>query len=290
MACHGVGKLGISMLRKILLLMMACLLAGCGARLLYSNVDWFVVDYVEDYVELEGEQKSWLKQRVELLTQWHRHNEIPDYITHLDLLIDLDLSTFTAEQLQEQERQIQHFGERILKELEPQLVTLVGQLSDQQASEFMTSLRSRHSKFQKKYQSMDDDELREVYAERVTENVEYWFGSVTPEQDKLIQRWASEVEVTVSDWTEYQTQLRIAIKQMLAERQDPQVVSPILQRILFQPRSYYSADLERKVAHNRQVMSQYLVPIVNMATERQARHYREALKDWREVATDIAQN
>ncbi|MGL6312526.1 DUF6279 family lipoprotein [Vibrio sp. WXL103] len=278
------------MLRRILLLMMVCLLAGCGARLLYSNVDWFVVDYVEDYVELEGEQKSWLKQRVELLTLWHRHNEIPDYITHLDLLIDLDLNTFTAEQLQEQEQQIQHFGERILKELEPQLVTLVGQLSDQQASEFMTNLRSRHSKFQKKYQSMDDDELREVYAERVTENVEYWFGSVTPEQEKLIQRWASEVEVTVSDWAEYQTQLRIAIKQMLAERQDPQVVLPILQRILFQPRSYYSADLERKVAHNRQVMSQYLVPIVNMATERQSRHYREALMDWREVATDIAQN
>ncbi|MDN2482728.1 DUF6279 family lipoprotein [Vibrio agarivorans] len=277
-------------MRKWLGLILLCVfLSGCGIRFLYNNVDWLVIEYLDDHVELERDQEEWLSNKVAILSEWHRRHEIPHYIEHLDQLISLDLATFSSQDLAIQKRQFQQHGERLLSEIEPKVLILASQLNDEQVNQFMKNLRVRHGKYQDKYQDLNEDEIRQRYAERIAENLEQWLGDLTKEQEVLIQLWTSEMEITVNDWVSYQTQVRLQIKEMLAQRTDTVTLERKLNSVLTDPQRLYSSELNRKLEHNRQVMDLYFVQLVNIATDKQARHYRETLEDWKEVALDIMQ-
>ncbi|MDR9829367.1 DUF6279 family lipoprotein [Vibrio sp. FNV 38] len=269
------------------IIVLALMLSGCGFRFLYNNLDWLVVEYLDDYVELDHDQEQWLAGKVMLLSEWHRQHEIPNYVDHLDQLIKLDLSTFTARDLAEQKQQFKQHGERLVTEIEPQLILLVSQLDNEQADDLMHNLRLRHGKYQEKYQSYEEAELREHYAERIADNVAQWFGSLTDGQEQLIAQWTGEMDITFNDWVHYQTILRLEVKQMLAQRDNQQILTKTLKQILTEPQSYYSHELARKVEHNRKLMDIYLVRVVNSATPTQSDHYREQLQDWKGVALDI---
>ncbi|MGU3847066.1 DUF6279 family lipoprotein, partial [Vibrio diabolicus] len=77
------------------------LLAGCTKKFLYSNIDWFVIDYIEDYVSLQGEQEVLVEERLLLLAEWHKKEELPLYIDHLKELERLKASDITLNYLQE---------------------------------------------------------------------------------------------------------------------------------------------------------------------------------------------
>ncbi|WP_264875932.1 DUF6279 family lipoprotein [Vibrio agarivorans] len=277
-------------MRKWLGLILLCVfLSGCGIRFLYNNVDRLVIEYLDDYVELERGQEEWLSNKVALLSEWHRRHEIPHYIEHLDQLISLNLATFSSQDLASQKRQFQQHGERLLSEIEPKILILASQLNDEQVNQFMKNLRVRHGKYQDKYQDLNEEEIRQRYAERIAENLEQWLGDLTKEQEVLIQLWTSEMEITVNDWVSYQTQVRLQIKEMLAQRADTVTLERKLNSVLTDPERFYSSELNRKLEHNRQVMDLYFVQLVNIATDKQAHHYRETLEDWKEVALDIMQ-
>ncbi|MBE8572014.1 hypothetical protein IQR33_20895, partial [Vibrio sp. OPT46] len=76
------------------------MLAGCAKKFLYSNIDWFVLDYLEDYVSLQGEQKVLVEERLLLLADWHKKEELPLYIEHLKDLERLKASDITLNYLQ----------------------------------------------------------------------------------------------------------------------------------------------------------------------------------------------
>tara|TARA_Y100001956_G_scaffold56230_2_gene55250 strand:- start:158 stop:913 length:756 start_codon:yes stop_codon:yes gene_type:complete len=250
-------------------------------------MDWLLIEYVEDYVELSDEQEELVGQKIAKLSEWHRREEIPHYINHLDELMALDLASFTLDDLKSQEAKLQEHTQRIVARVAPELFELAQKLSDKQVDELMNNIRIRHTKYKKKYQKLNVDQTREVYAERISDSVDKWFGSVTKEQQQLIKLWAQELHVTSSDWVNHQTQMRIEINALLFNRLNPSYFKPHFDTLLFEPTSYYSSELEKKIEHNRSVANQYLVQIVNRATPKQARHYREELQDWKDVALDI---
>ncbi|TOB62022.1 hypothetical protein CGK02_14455, partial [Vibrio parahaemolyticus] len=40
--------------------LLVILLVGCTKKFLYSNIDWFVIEYLDDYVSLNDEQETLL--------------------------------------------------------------------------------------------------------------------------------------------------------------------------------------------------------------------------------------
>ena len=79
------------------------LLVGCGTKFVYHNLDWFVIDYIEDYVDLTKEQKTILSERIVNISQWHKQQEIPLYVQQLDKLSQITPRTMTVELFHEQE-------------------------------------------------------------------------------------------------------------------------------------------------------------------------------------------
>lgn len=275
-------------MRAGLVTLMCCLLlVGCGTKFVYNNMDWLLIEYLEDYVDLNSDQESLIEQRVALLSEWHRSEEIPNYVEHLDELMTLDLKNLTAAQLNAQEEKLRAHTDRIVKRVAPDLAQLIHKLSDDQVDELMDNIRVRHSKYKAKYSQLNEEEVRQVYAERIAESMENWLGRLTKDQERLVEQWSNDLQITTSDWRDHQTNLRIRISQLLNQRSDLNATEREMNTLLVESESLYSPMLRSKIEHNRDVATRYIVEIATQASDKQIEHYRKELSDWKEIALAI---
>lgn len=275
-------------MRAGLVTLMCCLLlVGCGTKFVYNNMDWLLIEYLEDYVDLNSDQESLIEQRVALLSEWHRSEEIPNYVEHLDELMTLDLKNLTAAQLNAQEEKLRAHTDRIVKRVAPDLAQLIHKLSDEQVDELMDNIRVRHSKYKAKYSQLNEEEVRQVYAERIAESMENWLGRLTKDQERLVEKWSNDLQITTSDWSDHQTNLRIRISQLLNQRSDLNATEREMNTLLVDSESLYSPMLRSKIEHNRDVATRYIVEIATQASDKQIEHYRKELSDWKEIALAI---
>lgn len=275
-------------MRAGLVTLMCCLLlVGCGTKFVYNNMDWLLIEYLEDYVDLNSDQESLIEQRVALLSEWHRSEEIPNYVEHLDELMTLDLKNLTAAQLNAQEEKLRAHTDRIVKRVAPDLAQLIHKLSDEQVDELMDNIRVRHSKYKAKYSQLNEEEVRQVYAERIAESMENWLGRLTKDQERLVEQWSNDLQITTSDWSDHQTNLRIRISQLLNQRSDLNATEREMNTLLVDSESLYSPMLRSKIEHNRDVATRYIVEIATQASDKQIEHYRKELSDWKEIALAI---
>ncbi|KHA59382.1 hypothetical protein NL53_16735 [Vibrio variabilis] len=276
------------MMRAGLVTLMCCLLlVGCGTKFVYNNMDWLLIEYLEDYVDLNSDQESLIEQRVALLSEWHRSEEIPNYVEHLDELMTLDLKNLTAAQLNTQEEKLRAHTDRIVKRVVPDLAQLIHKLSDDQVDELMDNIRVRHSKYKAKYSQLNEEEVRQVYAERIAESMENWLGRLTKDQERLVEQWSNDLQITTSDWSDHQTNLRIRINQLLNQRSDLNATEREMNTLLVESESLYSPMLRSKIEHNRDVATRYIVEIATQASDKQIERYRKELSDWKEIALAI---
>lgn len=275
-------------MRAGLVTLMCCLLlVGCGTKFVYNNMDWLLIEYLEDYVDLNSDQESLIEQRVALLSEWHRSEEIPNYVEHLDELMTLDLKNLTAAQLNAQEEKLRAHTDRIVKRVAPDFAQLIHKLSDEQVDELMDNIRVRHSKYKAKYSQLNEEEVRQVYAERIAESMENWLGRLTKDQERLVEQWSNDLQITTSDWSDHQTNLRIRISQLLNQRSDLNATEREMNTLLVDSESLYSPMLRSKIEHNRDVATRYIVEIATQASDKQIEHYRKELSDWKEIALAI---
>ncbi|MGD8115307.1 DUF6279 family lipoprotein [Vibrio sp. TRT 29B02] len=275
-------------MKKLALLLVICLsLIGCSSKFVYNNMDWLLLEYLDDYVELNDEQEELVSQKVAVLSEWHRREEIPNYIEHLDELIEIEPSTFTLQQLEQQEIKFHNHSQRLVTRVAPELYSVARELSDSQVGQLMDSIRVRHTKYKKKYQPLSEPEVKQRYRERIEENLETWIGDLTDQQQSLLDEWVAALYVTSHDWIDHQTKMRIEMNALLTHRLDINKFQPEFNKLMFNPDSFYAPELEQKIDHNKQIANQYLVKVINTMTTKQTQYYRDELRDWKAIALDI---
>ena len=130
-------------MKKWGLVVLSLLLTGCGTKFVYNNLDWLLIEYLDDFVELTTEQEALVSDKLDSVTEWHKQQELPRYIQHLNQLIELDPKKVTLADIQRQETELKAHTQRLLRYIAPDISMLAKQLSDQQVEELMDSIRVR---------------------------------------------------------------------------------------------------------------------------------------------------
>lgn len=143
------------MTKPITLLMILLLLTGCGSQWAYNNADWFVVRYVDNYVELDGDQRELLSEKVSDFLRWHRESELPRYIAHLDEFMLVEPSQVNMAYLLDQQRRFREHGNRLLIKLQPEIHQLAAQLSDEQVEALLVKIETNRNKRRAQRQPAD---------------------------------------------------------------------------------------------------------------------------------------
>lgn len=273
--------------RITLLLMSVLLIAGCSTKFVYHNMDWFILEYLDDYVTLTDQQESLVKTQIDALSQWHQTEELSNYIVQFDQLLELNPKTLKLDQLQQHRDWIYEHYQSLVTQIFPSIFPIATALSDKQVDEFMRGLEKRHQKYADKYADLNESETRAKYEERIIDRMEQWLGSLTADQEQLAGQWANALQITTYDWIAFQKVQRNEIQALLNQRHNQTEFNQRLQKLLFSQEESYSSVFKAKLNYNEQTSNEYILSIVHLSTPKQIEHFKETVYEWRSLASDL---
>lgn len=269
---------------------MVCLLltlvAACSStQFFYNRLDFLIPWYLSGYVDLERDQRRFLKDQVDTFLGWHRRSELPRYaalLARAEASLDSPVTAATVEELAlSAEEEWLRLRDRALDEL-----MVVGEaLDDGQLAEFIGSLRERQREYEEKYLDRDNDEYREEACDSLIDNLEDYLGRFGRGRQRKIcamladlrradVAWLSERQRWI-DWLEEVLQRRpgwqAELRQRVAEWED--TVPP---------------DYRSIYTHNSALIYRAVAAAVEARTERQDRYLRRKLSGLREDFTQLS--
>ena len=261
-----------------LLLLVCFLFVGCGTKFAYNNISWFAVSYIEDFVSLSNSQEPELEARLDSLQAWHKQTQLPLYIEQLQVLKNINRSELSPAFIVEQSEQIKNHIRSIVNKFSPDIYALSMQLSPKQDREFLTNFRKKQQEFYEERLSLNDDDSRERYRERIEERLERWLGSVSKEQQQIIVTWSQEWINTNDNWREYQNNTYQDLTLLMQKKSDLHISQPIIMKLLLNNESYYPDGLEFQLNKNMQTSAKFLVDIAAVSGDKQWSYFMNELE------------
>ncbi|CAH7241466.1 MULTISPECIES: DUF6279 family lipoprotein [Vibrio] len=261
------------------LLLLGCFLfVGCGTKFAYNNISWFAVSYIEDFVSLSNSQESELEARLDSLQAWHKETQLPLYIEQIEVLQSINRSELSPAFIVEQSEQIKNHIRTIVNKFSPDIYALSMQLNPKQDIEFLKNFRKKQQEFYEDRLSLNDDDSRERYRERIEERLERWLGSVSKEQQQIIVTWSQEWINTNNSWREYQNNTYQDLTLLMEKKSDLHISQPIIMKLLLNNESYYPDGLESQLNKNMQISAKFLVGIAAVSSDKQWSYFMNELE------------
>ena len=179
---------------KILLLCMALMLSACSmVRVAYNNGESLTYWWLDGYIDIENDQRPWVKERIDRLFDWHRKTQLRDYTRLLRdgqkrLQTGIDKPTALAD--------IAEMKKRLLVTLEaalPDLVDLALDLRPEQLVRINKKFASLNSEYRKDYLRGDLEDRHKYRFKKILSQAEFWFGDFSREQEAQIRKAVAAV-------------------------------------------------------------------------------------------------
>lgn len=254
------------------------LFAGCGTKFAYNNISWFAVSYIEDFVSLSNSQESELEARLDSLQAWHKETQLPLYISQLEAIQSITRPDMNSAFIVDQSEQIKNHIRAIVNKFAPDVYALSMQLSPKQDSEFLKNFREKQQDYYEERLSLNDEDSRERYRNRIEERLERWLGSVSKEQKQIIYTWSQEWVNTNASWREYQNNTYQDLTILMEKKSDLHIAQPIIMKLLLNNESYYPDGLESQLNKNMQTSAKFLVDIASVSSDKQWSYFMNELE------------
>lgn len=180
------------MRRFLLACVAAAALSGCGSamRVAYNNGDVALRFMAHEYFDLHGEQTDQLKVQLARFHAWHRREELPRYAALLSGAgerLDRGLAREdVAWAIAAVRVRFQVTVEQAVDEFAP----VAASFRPDNLAALERKLAESNEKFAQEFLSGDAAKQSRARAKRLTGWFDDWLGSVTPEQEALIARFA----------------------------------------------------------------------------------------------------
>lgn len=162
--------------------------------LAYRNLDTLIPWTLDDYLDMNREQKAWFEGQLADHLRWHCQTQLPGYLPWLDRLQSLVATqNATDETLQALTREGEEAAEAIARQITPSAVELLQNLDHEQVSALREAFAKDIAKRKREQVSPPLAEQIQTRAEKMHGRLKPWLGRISPEQDAAIARWASQL-------------------------------------------------------------------------------------------------
>jgi len=269
------------MKKRVIILLLAMVLAGCGTRLIYSQLDWLIPWYVSDYISLDGDQKSLLEVRLSKLLDWHCRTQLPAYAATLRALgRDLAASAepVDVETLQVYNTSLMALWQELLQRIGPDINDILATATDAQIDELFRNLETRNQKFKKKYVDLSPDELIQNREERLIKRTRYWISKLNPQQKQAVTEWNSQLAPLAADRLQNREIIQTEARGLLAHRHRNPGFRTAMLELIINPTSRRTAEFQRKIDINTAVTITFLVQLDRLLTQKQRSHLLDRIE------------
>jgi hypothetical protein len=282
-------KLNYKALRALLaVLIISVSVSGCTVKLTYNFLDWVLYWELKDYVEFNRDQRLLVKDQISQLIDWHRSDELPQYVDQLEKLSAGLVSGLTVEQLAESYSNLRRSWQRIVVKTLPAAVDIITNLNDQQVNDFFEMLIEKEGDDAKAIEngtSARTLDQREAY---VSKKIVEVIGPLNGEQKALIAEWARRMKPTKEFSLAQAIQWRTKMQTVLAERHDEQQLEKNLMVLFAYPDQLRSASYRRVIDNNKRLVMQLLLDLNQTLTNPQRSKLVKKLNGYIEDFRDLS--
>jgi len=185
----GAGPL--KLLRIICAGLLLALLGGCGAvRLAYNNGHELAWWWLTDYLEVQGEDSTTLRQAVHQAHEWHRREQLPSYVELLRNWQRPIAGEMSSEQVC---RMIDDIWQRaaalsgVVQALDPAALQVLSRLSPRQLAHMERQFAKSNRKFRDKYLDVSPQELLQARVDSGLSRARWLYGPLGRAQEQALR-------------------------------------------------------------------------------------------------------
>ena len=275
------------MKKKVLIVLILFMLTGCGTRFFYYQLDWLIPFFLRDYISLNSEQKTILKERLVKQIDWHCKTQLADYsealrslskdISNADHPIDYDrLSGYHA--------QFRGFWAELIRQVAPDIAEILRTATDAQIEELFDNLDKRNDELRAEYIDLPPEERAKEREERMVKGLRKWLSDPTIDQEQAVSAWSKQLKPIGQEWLLYRDKVQEEVISLLKQRKELPDFDQKLVEILIHPERMRSSAYQAKSDYNRDITLKLGVNIIHLMTPEQRTHLLKRIDSF---ATDF---
>lgn len=279
---------------RLSVVLLALVVAGCSAvRLGYANADTFVYWWLNGYVDINDEQRPWVKAHISNVFAWHRKTQLNEYARILANTQQRMQQKVTPADVLADYGAIKKSALHVIDRAMPELADLALSLQPHQIAHLEKKFAANNDKYRKEYLRGSLEKRQERRYEQVMKHAEYWFGNFSEQQQAQI-RAASDArpvnyEVWLAERMRRQQELLRLLRKFQAERTQKEAAIAMLKSYVATSAEHFTyAENKAFFDASNEGMAQMAALIINMATPAQKAHAMKRLQKWIEDCETLA--
>jgi hypothetical protein len=251
------------------------LVGACSStNFVYNRLDFLIPWYVDDYVDLNSQQKTHLEKLLTPFLAWHRTQELPDYL-HIIEGIEENL-----DRPQTPAMFVAVFGDfetawfRLESKGLDWLLDLGAQLSDAQIAELMEKLWEKQVEYKEEYLERTDEQFFEETYKESLDNAKEYLGPLSKEQRELLEEFSRSLQRSDRLWLQERAQWLTELAVLLQRKPGWQLR---VREAVVARRENLSPEYVRVYDHNLDAIFEVTAQLLNGRSEQQDKHLRDRL-------------
>ncbi len=269
-------------------LLLACMLAlaGCSSlRLAYNHGDTLLYWWIDGYVDLDAEQKPWVKKDIDELFHWHRKTQLHDYTQILQTGQRQLQGSPSAAELAADYDEVRARTQLLLFKALPELADLVRSLKPEQVAQMEKKFATNNAEFRKKNMKGDKETQQKFRYNKSMEQFELWFGNFNAEQEAAIRKASDARPLDNEFWLEErmrrQRNIATVVKKVQNEKLSKDATMALLHGLV---KDSFDGPPQ---AERRQFVDTYtdatiqlVLTVIRVATPAQKAHAQKRMQGW----------
>jgi len=168
------------------------MLSACSTiKVVYNNSDEVMYWWLDNYADLQGEQKQFTRDTLADLQRWHRQQQLPEYVALLKRMQAMAPNDITPAQVCAVTEDMKSGFVTLLRFVEPASTKLASQLKPEQ----LQSVRKRFDKTNKTWKEdwldPNAEERLRYRTKQATKRLEDFYGRLDKPQRDALHQWLS---------------------------------------------------------------------------------------------------
>lgn len=263
------------------LLVVSCTLtklAYSNAAFAYSNATPVLTWLVDDYVDLSGAQRDFVRERLTRAFSWHRADELPEYRRFLEKVLRQAEDNITVDEARTDYRELRARYTRLLERVLPDMADFLVQLDPDQAVQMERKFADDNKKTLKDATRGSPAERLERRLKRTCDHLEEFLGTLNDAQREIVARHMGSMEDSyqerLADRRYRQAELLSLVRNKLSR--DETIES--LRRVLVQPETWRSAEYMTKLRAREEKLFELVAMLSATLTAEQRAHFQKRVR------------
>jgi outer membrane lipopolysaccharide assembly protein LptE/RlpB len=272
------------------LLLTACSftkLAYSNVGLAYSNATPMLAWMAGDYVDMSGEQKDWVRERLARAFAWHRSQELPEYRRFLERVLAQADDGISVEEARAAQREMRASYYRLVERVIPDVAEFLSQLDAQQVTQLERKFARDNKKFVAESTQASPEERRARRLDKYFEHIEEFTGALSDAQRDIVADSVGGLGEMTDELLadrRYRQSETLALLRSNATREK---IAVALKRLLVDTESWRRSDYQRKLRERDQKLFEMVAALSASLSAEQRAHFQRRIRGFVRDITEL---